>query len=307
MNAAMMTEPSGDDGNGLMERSCATDCSTAAALVPGGGCRAVRRGERGVGAGEVREWLTRREWVRCFALGWAAAAVGLGGRRGLLADISPGADKANLLSLRLADYPVLQGSYGSMRFSLFGDLVVNGVITITRVGLTNGFHAMSAYCTHQGCIVKPYETGDTNAMICDCHGSVYDIEGRVITPAEDGQPDLPRYATSFANGMLQVEVPGLNLRVNSVAQATDYTGGGGVGTQRFRLTFPVRSGGRYRVRFTPDLVTAAVPVSYATSVNGALTSAVIAPTANGTRTVWVQSSAVRGFYVVELVVEEYVI
>lgn len=40
----------------------------------------------------------------------------------------------------------------------------------------NGFHAITAVCTHLGCIVSISETG----FDCPCHGSKYDPTGKVI-------------------------------------------------------------------------------------------------------------------------------
>jgi cytochrome b6-f complex iron-sulfur subunit len=39
-----------------------------------------------------------------------------------------------------------------------------------------GFCAISAICTHLGCIVKP----DPRGFICPCHGSIFDPEGGVV-------------------------------------------------------------------------------------------------------------------------------
>lgn len=47
----------------------------------------------------------------------------------------------------------------------------------------NGVRALSAICTHLGCIVKQAETG----FLCPCHGSVFDNEGNIISgPAPRG-------------------------------------------------------------------------------------------------------------------------
>lgn len=40
----------------------------------------------------------------------------------------------------------------------------------------NGFHAISAVCTHLGCIVDREEDG---RFLCACHGSKFDAKGRV--------------------------------------------------------------------------------------------------------------------------------
>ena len=58
-----------------------------------------------------------------------------------------------------------------------------------------GLYAVSAVCTHLGCVIRDTETG----FACPCHGSRYDADGRVI-----GGP-APR-GLSFVR--LKVEVNG---------------------------------------------------------------------------------------------------
>ncbi|MBW2527537.1 MAG: Rieske (2Fe-2S) protein [Deltaproteobacteria bacterium] len=40
-----------------------------------------------------------------------------------------------------------------------------------------GFYAMTAVCTHQGCTVEVAQQD----LPCPCHGSVFDLEGNVVT------------------------------------------------------------------------------------------------------------------------------
>jgi Rieske Fe-S protein len=54
------------------------------------------------------------------------------------------------------------------------------------------FVALSTQCTHEGCPVKPPVGG---IITCPCHGSQYDLEGKVLRgPAQFA---LTRYQTSF--------------------------------------------------------------------------------------------------------------
>ena len=50
-----------------------------------------------------------------------------------------------------------------------------------------GIRAVSAICTHLGCIIEKSEEG----FRCPCHGSCYDPEGRVVSGA--AVQDLPWY------------------------------------------------------------------------------------------------------------------
>ena len=200
-------------------------------------------------AGLPEAFLSRREWIKRFSVGSAVALVG-GFKGTVLADIAPGTSAANILEFDIATLPTLQSLYGSMRFNLFGTNVTNGIITVTR-GPEDVFYAVSAYCTHAGCIVEPYDnSSDKQSMVCNCHGSVYDIEGRVIEGVIVGQDNLPGYNTSFSGNVLRVEIPNLNFKVNSITlQAVNGS------ITRYRLTFPTKVGARYRVRYTADLAT----------------------------------------------------
>ena len=63
----------------------------------------------------------------------------------------------------------------------------------------NGFVALSAICTHQTCII----TGFANqTYVCPCHGSTYDINGRVT--GGPAPASLFRSSTQFSNGVLTI-------------------------------------------------------------------------------------------------------
>jgi len=54
---------------------------------------------------------------------------------------------------------------------------------------TEGLRALSATCTHLGCTVRANPAGD--GFVCPCHGSRYDVDGRVVTgPAPQSLPYL---------------------------------------------------------------------------------------------------------------------
>ena len=46
------------------------------------------------------------------------------------------------------------------------------------VGVAGGVYALSAVCTHLGCITR-YRS-DENIIACPCHGSRFDLEGNVV-------------------------------------------------------------------------------------------------------------------------------
>lgn len=252
------------------------------------------------------ELLSRRDWVKRFVLG-SVTAIGSDWKGTLLADISPGAYPGNVLTFKISDYPALQNDYGSVRFSLFeGTSTNDGIIIITRAP-GNIFYAISARCTHQQQAVDAYLVEDETKpeeglMICYGHGSTYDIQGRLIHPAEENQAqaNLPTYQTSYSNGILKVEIPTLNLRVNKVSLAST-TGN----KKRLQLSFPARANGTYKLRYTPDITTAPLSANFAKTVDGSINQESITTTRNETLNIWVDSMAKRGFYLVELSVRPY--
>ena len=46
------------------------------------------------------------------------------------------------------------------------------------IGTANGVYALSAVCTHLGCIAR-YKS-DERVIACPCHGSRFDLEGNVV-------------------------------------------------------------------------------------------------------------------------------
>jgi Rieske Fe-S protein len=244
------------------------------------------------------EMLNRREWVKCFALGWAAALTG-GARSTLLADISPSANPANVIELKVSDYPVLANAYGSVRLSLFNQALAGGKMILSRAP-GNVFYAVSAVCTHQGTIVDPYDhTPSTEAINCYEHGSRYDIQGNILTEATPGQAGLPQYNTAYADGVVRVEVPNLSFKLNSITVQSVVEG-----SKRLALNFTPRNSGTYRVKYTPDLVTTPVAVNFATAPGGVTNNTQVTATSNSARTFYVDSTQDRGFYFIELVVTQ---
>jgi Rieske Fe-S protein len=253
-------------------------------------------------AGLPDDFLTRREWIKRFVVGSAVSVASGSFNSVLLAEISPGANPANIIKFDIFNYPVLYNAYGSMRFNLFGSTIANGIITVTRAP-GDVFHVVSAYCTHNGCIVNAYDNSPgKQSMICQCHGSVFDISGRIIDAVTNNQANLPQYNSSLNGTILSVEIPNLNFKVNSIAQQS--VNGA---TRRFRLTFPTKQGARYRVKFTEDLAKPPVTIPFFTTATGASSVTIVtqtAPTPNP-RTVYVDSTSAKGFYVVEMVVDPY--
>jgi cytochrome b6-f complex iron-sulfur subunit len=63
-----------------------------------------------------------------------------------------------------------------------------------------GVYAISAICTHLGCVVNK----DKNGFVCPCHGSRYNLDGRIEQGA--APRNLPWYKISLLpNGQLEVD------------------------------------------------------------------------------------------------------
>lgn len=107
--------------------------------------------------------------------------------------------------LRLPKPAVLPGP---LRVFKLGDPAQYAIGSVTRIEAANcflfrnaqGFHAISAVCTHLGCIVAHNEE---QGFACPCHGSRFNKEGAVTGgPAPSG---LPWLEISLApDGQLQV-------------------------------------------------------------------------------------------------------
>jgi len=70
------------------------------------------------------------------------------------------------------------------------------------IGAANGVYALSAVCTHLGCITR-YKS-DEGVIACPCHGSRFDLEGNVVHgPAPRPLPWLD--VSQDSNGNLVVD------------------------------------------------------------------------------------------------------
>lgn len=107
--------------------------------------------------------------------------------------------------LRLPKPAVLPGP---LRVYKLGDPAQFAVGSVTRMEAANfllfrnekGFHAISAVCTHLGCIVAHTEDA---GFACPCHGSRFNEQGEVIGgPAPTGLPWLE--ISLSPDGQLQV-------------------------------------------------------------------------------------------------------
>ena len=139
--------------------------------------------------------IGRREFVE-RSIGAVLAASVLGGCASLVTRTVTPIDGA--LRLALVHYPELTAEGGSLK------VVPKGApdpIYVLALG-NRRFAALSPICTHLGCTVEI----EQSRLVCPCHGSNYDREGRVLRgPAE--QP-----LTSYRTELTSDDVLIINLR-----------------------------------------------------------------------------------------------
>ncbi|RYD22700.1 MAG: hypothetical protein EOP88_07115, partial [Verrucomicrobiaceae bacterium] len=117
---------------------------------------------------------SRRAWVKQFVLGTAAALTGPRWIGNVLADVGSTPAGAAVLRLKVTDFPALAEPGGSVQM-VFNEIMKP--FTLNRVS-TDRFVTLDSVCTHAGCTVGKFIVAN-NRMRCPCHGSRYDIEGRV--------------------------------------------------------------------------------------------------------------------------------
>jgi Rieske Fe-S protein len=236
--------------------------------------------------------LSRRSWIKRFLLG---SAVSPSCAALFLSEVTEAAQSGpGVLKLNVATYPALATVGGSVQLNfnqIYKPLTINRATSIE-------FVTLDSVCTHSGCTVNKFLTVN-GYMRCPCHGSRYDVYGRVIRGPADA--DLVSYKTTFSasSNVITVEVPTLGLNVNSVSF---YSRSGN--TTRLKLTFQVTAYSTYQVRYQSSLTGAYTVVPFATTPSDTATQTSLEPEDDGERTVYVDAVGDQGFFVVAIVLTE---
>ena len=101
--------------------------------------------------------------------------------------------------LRLAEHPELTRPGGSLALRVDGTPAPLYVLATEEPEPT----VLSSVCTHLGCVVDV----EGRHLVCPCHGSTYDREGRVL-----GGPatrPLTRLPARVVDGVLEIDVEGV--------------------------------------------------------------------------------------------------
>lgn len=201
---------------------------------------------------------------------------------------------SGILRLRLSDFPALRQTGGSVRIgtssiSQTGPLGLYYPVIVNR-GAGSKFHALSANCTHAGCVVERY-VSSSKGMECPCHGSRFAIDGSVMTgPANDA---LLSYEVQFdGQDSLAIRIPDL---VTEIALSRPEPGA----PSRFRISFLAFEFLDYEVQFRSAAADAWAPIPFSTTPNGKLDQTVLRGTAEFV-TVYVQPASPAGFFAVSL-------
>jgi nitrite reductase/ring-hydroxylating ferredoxin subunit len=91
---------------------------------------------------------------------------------------------------------------GNLSALSVGTMLVMSNVVVARDA--DGVYAMSAVCTHQGCVIDDSNNTIVSGLVCPCHGSAFDGNGKV-TRGPASRP-LQNYAVTIAtDGGLTVE------------------------------------------------------------------------------------------------------
>jgi cytochrome b6-f complex iron-sulfur subunit len=146
---------------------------------------------------------TRREFCAhsCQTLSLAAIASAIAGCGG-----SPTSSSSSLPALRTVNGAV-SGGVVSVTIDSSSPLASTGGAALVATSSGNflvsrngeAFTALTAVCTHEGCVVSNFQSGTYE---CPCHGSQYSASGSVIKgPATRS---LSQFTTRFANNVLTI-------------------------------------------------------------------------------------------------------
>lgn len=220
----------------------------------------------------------------------------------LLADVTSTGPGPAIIRLKPSQIPALAAPGGSVQYKFIDTLPP---FTLNRV-TADRFVTLDSVCTHAGCTVGRYTLNrrtNTELMRCPCHGSQYDIEGRVFrdvngNSTEPAPDDLARFETSYdvASDIVSVSIPDLKLHIESISVHERLPGN----VVLLKLVFPVTAFAIYEIRYQADLASPPVPVLFSKTPGGAANQSAASPQLDGDFTAYVDASGPVGFFVVGL-------
>lgn len=141
---------------------------------------------------------TRRKFMKSVLTLWSGVLAGgmfLANPRRMMAATTPGGS----IDIDVSAYEELKndGGFKVIKEVQIGEITDN--IIIVRKSETT-YLVFSSICRHKKCNVK-YKS-DKDAFVCPCHGSTYDIAGKVKKGPSTG--DLPAYTAKLSGVTLTV-------------------------------------------------------------------------------------------------------
>ncbi|MBM3839516.1 MAG: Rieske (2Fe-2S) protein [Verrucomicrobia bacterium] len=248
--------------------------------------------------------LERRRFIKTFAFATAySALLGKTWTDTLASEIRTlSVSTTGTLRLKLSSFPALQNESGSVRLALNplrADLMPDGQFypVIINRGPNNTFFALNSRCTHQQCTVDPMNAF-TNQMLCQCHGSIFGIDGRRISGLASGA--LSKYTIQFdGSDLLQVQIPSLGY---SITGSNVQPAGGG--NPRFRLDFRALRKVEYEVLYRESLDKEAAPASFSPTADGAADQTTFSSATTANVSLFVERKSSAGFYMIAVRVSE---
>lgn len=238
--------------------------------------------------------LDRRSWIRRYLVGTTMGQIFTATWLPCSGAAAP--TRQARITLKPIEYPSLQGVGGSVQLEFSSAIPP---LTINRES-NAVFHAFDSICTHAGCTVGKY-LSTTGSMRCPCHGSRYDIRGRVLQgPAQD---DLKAHPTVYdpGSGTLEIRVSGLGLQIESIELQGLVAGG-----DLLKLSFHSTAYTTYRLHHFPTLDAEPIAVPFSTSPGGPFNQTTVISTQDRTTHLYVNSTSTRGFYAISLDLSEFV-
>ncbi len=240
--------------------------------------------------GLLAEW-SRRRFVRTLLVGTGASMVvgrpwegtWIGSVQAFPGEMGPG-----VLRVRVADFPSLQGNFGSVRLGFHALNLSGPVLPFILSKDGEQFLAVSAECTHANCIIPAFTSAKVST--CPCHGSRFAPNGRVLrSPATS---PLNSYNVDVLEpGIVQVtlpEFPAFRIIVEQVVPAEN---------PRVALVFLSLRSMQYEVQAAASATGPWSVRPFATTPAGALNASVFTGTGAEAR-LYVERDAAAGFFAV---------
>jgi Rieske Fe-S protein len=239
---------------------------------------------------------SRRRFLKFVTFGSAVSILsGKMWRRELLAYCDPVPDQPQgVFKIRISDYPALLQSWGSVRIGLNpitgGDPYPDGdfyPILINRDD-AGKFYVVDCECRHQSCVVPPFSLAD-GGIHCQCHGSLYWIDGSVLNgPAAS---PLGAYQFEFdGNDTLTIHIPCWAFQTSVSALASGLN-------SRIQIDFYANTNVTYEVAFRGRLQDSWRATQFATAPSGQADQSSLMGSGENV-SVYLERAAASGFYAV---------